>query len=726
MVAIHVRHCLARVLAISLGLALAASEAQACLDKATAVAAEDLLRLPPIEQFYATYFWLGDVAVKDRPRFILTLSGHFNALSRSPTLYFPQVVSSDLSLVRVNYDAYRWPLKVIQQLQVAHPYATTKLTFQNIPWHGGIWPGDGKEYPPFTGDQKLSFTYNRDIPVVSARWFIWQTMAQRQRKPGYYDFLELKSRDDFDKLVGFDRKLADASHRKDMLDAIVYSGVSSQPRNIVIRSSLDGKSYGTEDSEFALAKKNPLRIVDREFFEHEAEEWIGFLSNGFLAFLLSTNEGKLQEVAPPFLSDSSSPTNDKQIHPSLGCLRCHYRQQFHGSGGLIDPIPHFRDLLTRMRLATPDYKRFKEFEELYLRPFHNRVVIDRLVHNEAVINATGMPADIWALQLTTIFEQYDQGATLEEAATYLGCDVPTAATVVQKVLQKYAAETGLLDPVLAIFADGKMIPRVQYHEVYPVLYTTWMGMKAYEANNRVLHLMQPGNATDGRLLKPAVLQPRSLVPNVLPANPGLQQHDRGSAALRDSALHHRLPATERGNIRERGVPAVDNHNGNGWWGDGDTVNGAGDARSRGGNGAGTGAGIQVRPPAVAVGENSRRTTASVFASGTAPRSGLPHQLHWMPQGGDGKGRVPVVRPAGQLLSKSGGRGQDNLPADGIGEVVANAAQWQLGPSSQGQDDSRSDRKEGRPEEGRVLNNTLGYASAMLTFACLVIIWWRRT
>lgn len=711
------RHRLARVLALSLGLALSAhQEAQACLDKATAVAAEDLLRLPPIEQFYATYFWLGDVALKDRPRFILTLSGHFNALSRRPSLYFPQVVSNDLSLVRVNYDAYRWPLKVVKQLQVAHPYTTTKLTIQGIPWHGGVWPEDGKEYGA------ASFTYHRDIPVVSARWFIWQTMAQRKRTPGYYDFLELKSRDDFDKLVGFDRKLADASHRKDMLDAIVYSGVSSQPRNIVIRSSLDGKSYGTEDSEFALAKKNPLRIVDREFFEHEAEEWIGFLANGFLAFLLSTADGKLQEVAPPFLSDSSSPTNDKQIHPGLGCLRCHYRQQFHGSGGLIDPVPHFRDLLSRMRLATPDYKRFKEFEELYLRPFHNRVVIDRLVHNEAVINATGMPADIWALQLTTLFEQYDAGATLDEAAVYLGCDVPTAATVVQKVLQKYAAETGLLDPVLAIFADGKMIPRVQYHEVYPLLYTTWMGMKAYENNNRVLHLLQPGNAADGSLLKPAAVQPRVL-PNVLPANPGLQQHDRGAAALRDSALHNRLPTAQRGNLGERGVPAVDNDNGHGWWSDGNPVNRTGDARSRGSVPASTGAGIQVRPPAVALGENSGRTGTSSASTRTAARSRLQDQLHGLPQGSVSQGRLPVVRPAGQLLGKAGGRWQDNLPPDGSGQIIANAAQWQPRPGLQGQDDSRSDCVE---ERGRVLSNTLGYASAMLTFACLAIIWWRRT
>lgn len=731
-----------------LGLHLGAvpEKASACLDKAGQIAALDILRLTPDEQQYAVYFWLGDVPLQQRPRFILTFAGHCNALSRRSAFYFPQLVAQDFSLVRVNYHAYAWTDEVIQRLQKANPYATSKLVLQGgygwrtekktITHRGGAFtvPDDsGRYYPNLAaGDYKVDLQFRSDtttITLVPARWFIWQTLAQRLRNPGYYDFLNLKDRDDFDRLVGFSRQLADGGNRTDLIDAVRFSGVSSQPRNFLLRSSLDGKSYGTEDSEEAVDEKNPLRIVDRKFFKHEAEEWVGFLANGFFAFFLSKANGERQDVAPPFLSDSSSPTNDKQIHVSLGCLRCHYRQRFHGSGGLIDPVPHFRDLLSRMQLATPDYKRRLEFQELYMRPFQNRIVIDRLVHNEAVINCTGMPADIWALNLTTLFEEYDAGAAIEEAALYLGCDAKQAAELMKIALKRYASETGLLDLEIAILSDGGKMPRLQYHKVYPFLYATWQGIKAHEANaGKVLHLLAPNHSDSGQL-KPAVLQPR-IPAGVLPPGAGLQQHDRDPAALRDPALHHRLPAPDGGNLRERSLPAERDHHGDGGQRSGRAEFGPGSARGRTGDAAaGSPAGQDGRghSPSPPIGG---RQAGSPPGAGRSPRPGLPPAVHGLPQGGHGAERLPTVRPAGQVLGASRGRGQDHLPDDHGQSQAAYAARIEPRSQGEGPDDRRTDHgQDARPqageERGRVLSNGIGLGSAVLTAACLAFIWWRK-
>ena len=630
-----------------------ACPASACFQQAHAIATQDLLRLPPVEQFYAVYLWCGDVPLKDRPRFILTLAGNCNALSREPTFYFPQLVAQDMSLVRINYSAYGWPLKVVQDLIKAHPYSTSELKVLNVPWHGGVWPGDGQEYAAG------SFKYNRVVPLLGARWFLWQTMAQKGRTPGYFDFLELKTRADFDKLVGFDRKLADGARRRDKIDAIVYSGVSSQPRNILIQPVLEGRRYGTEDSEFAVKEKNALRIVDREFFKHEAEEWIGSLSNGFLTFFLSAADGTRQDVAPPFLSDDTSPSRDKQIHPSVSCLRCHYRTAQHGSAGLIDPLPHFRTVLSEFQLLSPDYKRLKEFEALYLRPFHNQVVIDRLTHNAAVIEATGMPADIWALAATTAFEQYDAGANLDEAAAFFGCDKLAAGKLVQAAIQEYATKTGLLDPVLVLFARGKTIPRVQYHEVFPVLHATWEGTKNHAAAIVDPKLLVPPADADGRKLKP--LLPKLPKLQLLPAGAGLQQLSDHLSAVCRAALQHRLRAADGGDLRVGRLSAGHHYDSDCRGDDGDPEQRAGIARGGSRHAAAAISGEQVRPAAGSGGEAGRDRWRTSVAAATAAHRNLEAALRGVPHWRLCQGQLADVRRERSVHAAAEHDGGDHLP-----------------------------------------------------------------
>jgi len=450
------RHCYVALCALILW--AIGGQAQAGLDDAYNVAAFDLTRRTPAEQLFAVYLWLGDVAENDRPAFIKTLSGHINGLSRDAFISFPQLVTKDLSVIRLDFSKYAWDFKVVKQLVAADPYYPRRLEI-TIVWPGGIWPDDGKRY------DAGSFTVKRVVPVVSARWFVWQTAIAADRQPGYYDFLALRDRADFDKLVGFNAQVFKDARRSEYLEAVAFSGVSQQPRRIGIFPAVEARKYITFDAKLAVADKNPLRILD-DSFKHDAEEIFGFLPNGMWCWFLADAAGKRQDSAPDFIGpDKTSPSNDGRIHVNLSCLRCHYNKGFSGSRGIIDFEQHFRTLFAKVPLTSPDYEKLQDIYRLYFRSFKQALGLDRLKHADAVMTATGVDADLWAKQIATIFEQYDAGATAAEAAIFLGCDEKTLL----QALQDYARGTGQLDSVLGLFLVGKRIPRVQYHEVYPVL-----------------------------------------------------------------------------------------------------------------------------------------------------------------------------------------------------------------------------------------------------------------
>lgn len=431
---------------------------------ATADALKDFATLSPVEKFNAVYFWLGDVPEDDRPGFIKAFAGHVNSLSRDPAASFPQVVAKkDLSILRVDGSRYDWFRGTVKQLTDANPYGVVqvKLTF---PWHGGVWPGDGVHYAA------KAFDHDIVLPFVPARWFVWQTGIQADRKPGYYDFLGLTKRDDFDKLIGFNRKVFEDARRSEYLEAAAKSGVAKQPRRVGIFPAIEGRKYVTFDSALAIKGKNPLRVLNDDF-KHDAEELIGFLPNGFLVWFLCTDKGVRQDSAPDFIGgDKTSLSNDSRIHINKSCLGCHYRKEFGGHHGVVEFKPHFRELFAKSPLLSPDYFALEDVRKKYTRAFSKAIEVDRSLHAEAVLQATGLEADLWAKQVTSIFDVYDAGATAREAALFLGCSEKT----VVRMLERYAKSTGQLDLVLGLFVSGKAIPRDQYHEVYPELYRIFL------------------------------------------------------------------------------------------------------------------------------------------------------------------------------------------------------------------------------------------------------------
>lgn len=677
-------------------LSVGASGVSAGLCDAYKVAAEDIMRLDDVTKFGAVYFWLGDLREQDRPMAILVLAGHLHGLSREPSLHaFPQVIVKDYSVVRVNYLDYGWSLEFIQYLLRADPYREYDLKYggeeqQNfVWWPGGVWSQHGDSYPK--GNFYIKW---KRVPVFSASWFVWQTLIQEDRVPGYLDALRLKDRTAMDELSGFSADVNKKAIRSDYIEMPELSNIARKKlRNVVIQHVSGGVRYGTEDSRKTIKEFNPL-VPRNEFSKHDAEEWIFDLPNGFKGFFLSDAKGKSQDFAPAEIVgfDKSAPHNDGLIHVGLSCLRCHYRKAFHGSAGIIDFDYHFRnpDGLTT---NSPDYERFQEFKRQYLRAFGDEFIISKLRTNAAVINATGLTADDWAYRLTSWWEAYENGATLDESAAFIGCsladlvvvDPKTGKVVVEKktgrpltgpllkqTLVDYAAKTGLLDNTLRLFARGKVIPRDNYHEIYHVLRETWKGMahaRPFDPKEHFVPLGTPGYdvskwAVPGSKL-PSGIQLPKLPANIrLPGSsqlqlPGLQQLQYQQLCLSGSnpALLSGLSEPERRDQRGSVLHAADR--------DQSIVGAISTRRSSSGDyWYNTVHRCSVgREVSIGVGENSRGYVRDTKESAVraSSRWSVSQGLYILSQRGECESEVPTVRRFGGLLTTRCGRGrQDSL------------------------------------------------------------------
>src|SRR5262245_47473728 len=160
------------------------------------------------------YLALYAVPEKDRAGFLRLLAGQVNGISREPDLVRPEVVGE---LARVNLDDYGWPAAVWELLQ--DPLFTVRLQKEVKGKAAKKMAGKKmfvteKAIAPWAVPTKkdvadlIKLTQSA-VPVVRADWFVWQTGQQADRgKAGYLDFLGIKDRDTFERLVGFDAKLA--------------------------------------------------------------------------------------------------------------------------------------------------------------------------------------------------------------------------------------------------------------------------------------------------------------------------------------------------------------------------------------------------------------------------------------------------------------------------------------------------------------------------------------
>lgn len=421
--------------------------------EAIASAHADLARIPPEARLTTRYLSLHTLPEKDRPEAVKVLAGHVQHLSRASDITKPGSVA-DGSMLRLNLSDYGWTPEQWERLH--DPYFAVPMGKE---WHPAPWLGERKILAAVVADT------GSWVPVVNAEWF-FNTTATAEGGRHYYDFLAIRSVADFEKLGGFDRKLSEG-FRVEIRESVALSGVTLQPRAIARWDALGGGYWRTFDFKQARGKANPLQILGREI-EAAADASEGFipLPNGFWATYAADAKGNLVGAVPgDIASDHSSLSNDRQIHPNIGCLRCH------GDGGLKAIDGWTRNLLNPpLELKVKDYKKYVELRQQYLRTLEPFLERDKAQYRDAVKLATGWESKVYAVKYAAFWSTYeDAKVDTQWAAQRLGC---TPEHLRSKLLSHIKAGY-YVSPTASVFVhDGKLSRAIgvrQFEEVIPEL-----------------------------------------------------------------------------------------------------------------------------------------------------------------------------------------------------------------------------------------------------------------
>lgn len=457
-----------------------------------AQASADARRLPVLAPRVRYLVAPPALSLAEREQFWKVVSYHCNALSREADLVLPVVLpGTGQAMARVVLDDYGWGHDTWEKLVAMDPYYHARIeAAKPLPWPGGVWPGDGRHYAAG------SFTYHPHgkpdktnavapwvntvaatelvnltqsaAPIVRADWFLWQTAVNAQRDgTGYYAFLGVKTKADFETLAGYSKELARKAKIVELHEAVADSTVTLQPRRIEVDRALSGHFYTTFDSAKAVDEKNPLRNLNGLKFD--ATEFFCHLPNGLFAWGLANAAGELQDTAPDTIaSDSTAHGTDRRVHAGLSCVRCH------GPAGGVQPVDGWVRGLFRQGIPvqTPDYDKARELRQRYARDLDGPLEDGRRLYGRAVAQATGgMAVAQLATAYGTAFARYETSVTLERAAA----DVGLSPDQFRAMLETYRKTTGGLDLVAAGFLSKRAIPVIAYHEVYPTLATIAKG-----------------------------------------------------------------------------------------------------------------------------------------------------------------------------------------------------------------------------------------------------------
>lgn len=452
-------------------------------------ASQDARTLKYGHEGYVRYFSFYNLPEKLRPLAIKVFSGHINLLSRSDEIVPVYVVpGTKNSVVRVVLSDYQINPETYGLLAGVDPYLHVQLQAKG---QGATVPAlaldlvepgdyDARKREELKADlaalNEACRTY-LGMGLLRADWFLNQTAAQVDRKPGYYDFLDVKDRKSFQRLIGFDEK--ESERFGELREAVAISTVSLQPRAIARYNSLGGAYWYSLDFRRATKGANPLRIFGEDIEKHvDAREEYGHLPNGLWATGVFDAKGVRQDAAPDFIAtDWLSKSNDRRVHVNISCYRCHK------DGGLKSIDGWARGLMDSTYLAqfkTLDEARaFRRAYAKKLTPYLDR---DRKRFEDAIMEATTVPglgkgltgkefSDAYA----AYWERYeDARVDLEWAAADLG----VTPAQWQGALVRQIALTGRVDPIFAGWLPGRKeaLSIRQWEEAYPLAQTVLRGL----------------------------------------------------------------------------------------------------------------------------------------------------------------------------------------------------------------------------------------------------------
>jgi hypothetical protein len=440
---------------------------------------------------------LDNKPAKDRASAIRILRGHLQHLNRQADFVPLHVVAGmGEALLRLCIADGGWPRELWEALADEDPYfhvtlAGGKEEKITRPWPGGVY-SDGKYYAPGSfstyelvkgkGEKRalapilaqtprhkaalktLIELSQSQAPILRADWFFNQTAAAVDRKTNFYSFTGLKTQDDFERLIGFDRKLAEPFI--ELRDAIAKSNITLRPRAIARFSALGGGYWATFDFKVPKDKKNPLRIIGRDIeLQHDASELYGLNPCGFWVAIAADGKRKVQDAVPDAVaSDHHRQGNDSRIHPNVSCVRCHRQGGLQSLDGAW-----YRNLVSKGNTFNfPNFEDSIQFRQQYvsrrLEPFLAR---DRAIYAASVLQVTGLTTEQYADAYAAFWSEYeDAHVDAAWAARDLGVSVEVlkGAVARQKLLLKS-------DPVLAALAGGDSVDIREWEASVQLAYT---------------------------------------------------------------------------------------------------------------------------------------------------------------------------------------------------------------------------------------------------------------
>lgn len=424
----------------------------------TEIAARDAASLDPTVAARTRYLTIANIPIKERAEIRTAISFWTNSLSRESKLVQPRQVSETVLALLI--DDYGWNAKTYDALANEDPFFHVRVQV-TIGTEANFWyPADGTNkagyYPGKAAEAgevvtlapwlntvsaaALVAACQSPAPISRADWWLSRVAIQADRKTGYYDFLGVKDRADFEKLVGLSVKESERL-QKETAAIVSRSGVGNLPRQIFRYQSPTGAYYVTHD---ALDNSRDKLNAQRNFFadfKHQAEEHYATLPNGLYAFFLSDDKGVRQDSAPDKIGpDRTAPGNDARIHVGLSCVRCH-----------VEGIRPINDWARKVFASTspftsPDPELTRRFQRVYLDELAELVSDDQAAYAKRLGRANGLKAEANAKAVANVWRNYIERDLMPiDSARELGLSEDVYLTR----LREYYKAKAPADPVLA-------------------------------------------------------------------------------------------------------------------------------------------------------------------------------------------------------------------------------------------------------------------------------------
>lgn len=471
------------------------------------VAALDLEKLSAQDRYYTRYIWLTGRDPVQRWQQFVAISGELNALSLSSQIEAPKLILADGQMRDFRLIAPEEWGDVVMLRADLRAYNQTPEQWEKLRdpqieqyFHVWTWVTDSKEkgggywvigaapnlIEPLgakvenwlayrTAAKYLLKQTESTAPIIEGRNFIWQVSINFNRPAGYYSWLRINSRADFEKLV---RILKPVVRR----EAVEVSGVAIQARAIDRFGRGDGVWYTYDQVEkFGTEERNPLLELDRRKFKFDAIEGFGRMDNDWWAtVLIKASDNTLQDSAPDGVGYNRFTTsNDGKINVGKDCFGCHDRKD--GNGGLQPIDPYFRQLFSAPGpVGLPlKLKRDVALAREYLTPLDPLAEADRQAYARAVFQATMVKPSTWAAFVNEVYHDWDKPLSMEDVAWEHGVKPEEFKAGLEAAAAKHGGIDNVNSQWLKPEFQQKKITRIAAIEAYPKaeLYlrglTTW-------------------------------------------------------------------------------------------------------------------------------------------------------------------------------------------------------------------------------------------------------------